>query len=36
MINEAISRLVTYALRTGLIEECETIWARAAPKLNTK
>ena len=27
MINEAISRLVTYALRTGLIEECETIWA---------
>lgn len=27
MINEAISKLVTYALRTGLIEECETRWA---------
>ena len=27
MINEAISKLVTYARRTGLIEECETTWA---------
>ena len=27
MVNEAISKLVTYALRTGLIEECETVWA---------
>ena len=27
MVNEAISRLVAYALRTGLIEECETVWA---------
>ena len=30
MINEAISKLVTYALRTGLIEECETVWAANA------
>ena len=27
MINEAISKLVTYALRCGLVEECETTWA---------
>ena len=27
MINEAISKLVTYALRCGLVEECETLWA---------
>ena len=27
MINAAISKLATYALRTGLIEECEYIWA---------
>ena len=27
MVNEAISKLVTYALRTGLIEEGETVWA---------
>ena len=27
MINEAISKLVTYALRCGLVEECETMWA---------
>ena len=27
MVNEAISKLITYALRTGLIEECETVWA---------
>ncbi len=27
MINEAISKLVTYALRAGLIEETERIWA---------
>ena len=30
MVNEAISKLVTYALRTGLIEECETVWAANA------
>ena len=30
MINEAVSQLVTYALRTGLIEECEKIWATNA------
>ena len=27
MINTAISKLATYALRTGLIEECEYTWA---------
>ena len=27
MINAAISKLATYALRTGLIEECEYMWA---------
>ena len=27
MVNEAISKLVTYARRTGLIDECETVWA---------
>ena len=27
MVDSAISKLVTYALRTGLIEECETLWA---------
>ena len=27
MVNEAVSKLATYALRTGLIEECEYIWA---------
>ena len=27
MIDHAVSKLVTYALRTGLIEECETVWA---------
>ena len=27
MINEAISKLVTYALRCGLVEECEIMWA---------
>ena len=27
MVNEAISKLATYALRTGLIEECEYTWA---------
>jgi len=27
MVNAAISKLVTYALRTGLIEECESVWA---------
>ena len=27
MIDHAVSKLVTYALRTGLIEECEVIWA---------
>ena len=27
MIDHAVSKLVTYALRTGLIEECESIWA---------
>ena len=27
MIDYAVSKLVTYALRTGLIEECETLWA---------
>lgn len=27
MINEAVSKLATYALRTGLIEECEYTWA---------
>ena len=27
MIDHAVSKLVTYALRTGLIEECETTWA---------
>ncbi len=30
MINEAISKLVTYALRTGLIADCETVWATNA------
>ena len=30
MVNEAISKLVTYALRTGLIDQCETIWATNA------
>ncbi len=25
--NEAISKLIAYAKRTGLIEECETVWA---------
>ncbi len=28
--NEAISQLITYAQRTGLIEECETVWATNA------
>ena len=27
MVDSAISKLVTYALRTGLIEECEALWA---------
>ena len=27
MVDAAVSKLVTYALRTGLIEECETMWA---------
>ena len=27
MINEAISKLAAYAVRTGLVEECEYIWA---------
>ena len=27
MINEAIAKLVVYALRTGLIEESEVVWA---------
>ena len=27
MIDEAVSKLVTYALRTGLIQENETVWA---------
>ena len=27
MVNDAISKLVTYALRTGLIDQCETVWA---------
>lgn len=27
MIDHAVSKLITYALRTGLIEECETFWA---------
>ena len=27
MIDYAISKLITYALRTGLIEACETVWA---------
>ena len=27
MIDHAVSKLVTYALRTGLIEACETTWA---------
>ena len=27
MINEAISKLATYAVRTGLVEECDYIWA---------
>ena len=27
MVNEAISKLVTYALRKGLIEPCEERWA---------
>ena len=27
MIDHAVSKLITYALRTGLIEECETLWA---------
>ena len=27
MINEAISKLATYALRCGLVEECEYTWA---------
>ena len=26
-MDEAISKLISYALRTGLIEECETTWA---------
>ena len=30
MIDEAVSKLVTYALRTGLIEESEKIWAANA------
>ncbi len=30
MRDEAISKLVTYALRTGLIQECEAIWATNA------
>ncbi len=30
MVNEAISRLITYALRKGLIDECEKIWAANA------
>ena len=29
-MNEAISKLITYALRTGLIEPCETTWATNA------
>ena len=27
MVSEAVSKLVTYALRTGLIHECEIVWA---------
>ena len=27
MVNEAVSKLASYALRTGLIEESEYIWA---------
>ena len=27
MIDHAVSKLVTYALRTGLIEACESVWA---------
>ena len=27
MINEAVSKLVTYALRTGLISQYDTTWA---------
>ena len=27
MVNEAISKLVTYAQRNGLIDQCETVWA---------
>ena len=30
IVNEAISKLVTYALRTGLISQQETIWATNA------
>ena len=29
-MNEAISKLITYAVRTGLIEPCETTWATNA------
>ena len=31
MVNEAISKLITYAQRTGLIEECETPSGRSTP-----
>ena len=30
MVNEAISKLITYARRKGLIDECEQIWATNA------
>ncbi len=30
MVNEAISKLITYARRKGLIDECETVWATNA------
>ncbi len=30
MVDEAVSKLITYALRTGLIEESEQIWATNA------
>ncbi len=30
MVNEAISKLITYAVRTGLIDKCETVWATNA------
>ncbi len=30
MVNEAISKLITYARRKGLIDECETVWAANA------